>query len=96
MKRILLATVIAVAAAMPALAQDAQNSARAKLRQACAADFQQYCAGTPAGGGARLKCLQEHNDKLSDGCKTALAAIAARKGADSGSKGSAPAPDDQK
>jgi hypothetical protein len=41
------------------------------LRRACAADLQQYCAGTDRGR-ARRECLQNHVAQLSADCKSAL------------------------
>ena len=98
MIRIYVVAAVAVALAAHALAQDNQGGGRGRLREACGADFQQFCADVPAGGGARLKCLQDHNDKLSDGCKTALTAMQGRHGGQGGdgSKGAAPGSDDQK
>ena len=101
MKRILMAaSIVAVAAAaMPASGQDADSGARGRLRQACGADFQQYCADVPAGGGGRIKCLRDHDDKISAGCKAALSELPARRtgqgSADSKGSGSSAAPTDQ-
>jgi len=55
-----------------ACAQDAGG-----MRAACAADFQKLCANSEPGPGRR-QCLLENQDKLSDGCKTALTAMQAR------------------
>ena len=43
------------------------------LRQACMADYMQYCRGVPFGGGRVLRCLNGHVDQLSQGCFQALA-----------------------
>lgn len=43
------------------------------LRQACMADFQKLCADAQPGGGRVFQCLRQHQDQLSDGCKTAIA-----------------------
>jgi hypothetical protein len=93
-----MAAAATTAIALPALAQDDQGGGRGRLRQACGADFQQYCSDVPAGGGARIKCLQDHNDRLSDGCKTALSEIQAKRAGQggAGSKTAAPEADDQK
>jgi hypothetical protein len=64
------ALLIAAASLTPAAAQQDQ---RAALREACTADYQRLCVGVRPGGGRILKCLQDQSDKLSDGCKTALA-----------------------
>jgi len=42
------------------------------LRAGCAADFQKYCAGMGPGS-VRRQCLMDNQDKLSDGCKSAIA-----------------------
>jgi hypothetical protein len=72
-------TMMVVAMAMMVLgcaqAAMAQDGERGGLRGACKADFQQYCADVAQGGGARLKCLKDNQDKLSADCKSALAAM---------------------
>jgi len=75
MRRIMLvaAGLAALGLASSAIAQQAGQGQ--SLRQACAADFQKYCAGTPAAGGQRLKCLEDNKDKLSDACRSGLAAV---------------------
>jgi hypothetical protein len=37
----------------------------------CKADLSQYCSGVAVGEGRLLKCLQEHDEKVSDRCKQA-------------------------
>ncbi len=49
------------------------GDARAAVGQACAADFQKLCPD--AKGPERRRCLQDNNDKVSDGCKSAIAAM---------------------
>ena len=93
MRTLWMAAVATTAIALPVLAQDAQGGGRAHIRQACGADFQQYCADVPAGGGARIKCLQDHNDKLSDGCKTALSEIQTKRTGQSGTGSKSPVPE---
>jgi hypothetical protein len=63
---------------------------RGALREACQADIARLCAdsgdqggdqsGGPGGGGRRHigQCLRAHQDQLSDGCKSAMAARAQR------------------
>jgi hypothetical protein len=41
------------------------------LRRVCRADIEQYCAADPKGRDRRM-CLQNHLDKLSADCKTAV------------------------
>src|SRR5262245_11275439 len=43
-----------------------------EIKDACADDVQQFCAGTKAGGGRIARCLKGHQDKISAECKTAL------------------------
>ncbi len=50
----------------------------AEMRQACGFDFRRYCHGIPPGGGRALTCLQANSDRLSQGCRGALAAMQAR------------------
>ena len=55
--------------ALPAYAQTAVNP----VHEACHADVDKICPnGTPGTEGAK-KCIKENYDKLSDGCKAALA-----------------------
>lgn len=68
--RLILSTVLFVALAGPAFAED-QPSGGGHIRQACAADFQKFCPDAPDRD-ARHQCLQTNKDQLSDGCKTAL------------------------
>lgn len=43
------------------------------VRAACAADVQSFCSDVQRGGGRIFACLRDHQDQLSDGCKSALA-----------------------
>jgi len=75
--------------AVPAFAADAP-SPRGAARAACKADIASLCSGLQPGGGRIKGCLKANRDKLSDGCKSAIAAaMQARKDAKSSS---APAP----
>jgi len=64
------ATALAFAGA-PAWSQSAQD--------ACTGDYQKLCSATIPGGGRVAKCLVAHKDELTDGCKTALRAEAAKR-----------------
>jgi hypothetical protein len=72
----------------------------AATRTACQADLQTLCAGVQPGGGRIMQCLKQNRDKLSAGCKSALATqIAERRAAKAngaaaggGATGGAPAP----
>lgn len=52
----------------------ARSEAREKVRAACAADIQKYCADVERGknGGMRA-CLEKNDKQLSEGCRTARA-----------------------
>jgi Cysteine rich repeat len=50
---------------------DAQG-ASAAMRQACHADYQQFCSGVMPGGGRIAACLKSHASELSSGCQQAL------------------------
>ena len=43
-------------------------------REACEADFQQFCSGVAPGGGRIIACLREHVYKLTPQCKTVVEA----------------------
>jgi hypothetical protein len=68
------------------------NPAMAKVREQCAADMTKFCADET--GRERMQCMRENADKLSDGCKSAMAEMrAARQAAGGGAPpSSAPAP----
>jgi hypothetical protein len=72
-----LGAAFALALLLPAtvLAQGASPQAvpeaRAKVREACAADVQRYCANIERAKGAMRSCLQAHEAQLSEGCRAA-------------------------
>jgi hypothetical protein len=43
------------------------------LRRACGPDYRAYCAGTPAGSGRIVACLEANGPNLSRQCRSALA-----------------------
>ena len=59
---------------VPAFAADPQQSPRGAVREACKADVATHCAGLEPGGGRIRECLKANREKLSDGCKAAIAA----------------------
>ena len=72
---------------VPAFAADTPRGA---AREACKVDVASLCSGVQPGGGRIRECLKANRDKLSDGCKSAIAAaMQARRDAKSSS---APAP----
>jgi len=77
-------------AALPltALAQSATapstSPEREKMRAACAADVQKFCANVERGKGAVRTCLNAHQTQLSDDCAAARAERAAAKAKEKG------------
>ncbi len=47
------------------------------LRQSCAADLRNLCAGTKPGSGRLKACMRDSADRLSAGCRQALQAAKA-------------------
>jgi hypothetical protein len=39
------------------------------IAEACAADYEKFCAGIKPGRGAVVKCMEKHQNDLSDKCK---------------------------
>jgi hypothetical protein len=67
----------ASAFAQSAAPQSSAPEMRERVRAACAADVQKFCAGVERGKGAMRSCLEAHETQLSDGCKAARADRAA-------------------
>jgi hypothetical protein len=60
---------------VPAFAADPPQQPRGgAVREACKADIATLCAGLEPGGGRIRECLKANREKLSDGCKAAIAA----------------------
>jgi hypothetical protein len=59
-------------------ATDAQE-ARSKVRTACAADIQKFCASIERAKGAMRSCLEAHEKDLTATCKAARAERAAER-----------------
>jgi hypothetical protein len=57
---------------------DAQEG-RAKMRAACAADIQKFCANIERAKGAMRSCLEAHENDLTASCKAARAERAAER-----------------
>ena len=79
-----LAFVPAAAFAQTAAPQTAAPEARERVRAACAADVQKYCANVERAKGAMRGCLEAHETQLSDGCKAARAERAAARAKEKG------------
>lgn len=69
MRTTIFAAVLTFAALGPAAAQDFA----AAQREACKADYDQFCKGTMPGGGRVLACLNKQDSKLSAACKKVVA-----------------------
>ncbi len=69
MRVTLLAIALATVTLAPAVAQDFT----AAQREACKADYEQFCKGTIPGGGRVLACLSKQDSKLSAACKKVVA-----------------------
>jgi len=88
---------VAVAATGAASAQTGGGMMMGKggaLRGACREDVEQLCAGVQPGGGRIAQCLREHQDRVSEGCKSAIASARSQRhgGQDSMSKAPPPSP----
>lgn len=76
---------------VPAFAAEPQQQPRGgAVREACKADVATHCAGLEPGGGRIRECLKANREKLSDGCKSAIAA--ARQARRDAKSSNAPAP----
>lgn len=74
----ILVVVLAVSASA-AFAQSLTRTQQQALRSACGADIRAVCAGIQPGGGRLLQCIQANPDRISQGCKDALASVKAAK-----------------
>jgi len=79
---LVLALLPATAFAQSAAPQSAAPEAREKVRTACAADVQKFCASIERAKRAMRSCLETHETQLSDGCKAARVERAAAKAKD--------------
>ena len=55
----------------------ARKEARLKMRAACAADAQKFCANVARGAGALQSCMREHRAELSPECAAARSELRA-------------------
>ena len=49
-----------------------------KLETACGEDLKKYCSTVTPGEGRLMLCMEAHEDKISDGCSSALDEVAYR------------------
>jgi hypothetical protein len=68
-KTFILAFAVIALPLAPALAQDFT----AAQREACKADYEQFCKGTIPGGGRVIACLGKQDAKLSPACRKVVA-----------------------
>jgi hypothetical protein len=66
-------TVVAAAILFATLGAAAAQDFTAAQREACKADYEQFCKGTIPGGGRVLACLSKQDSKLSAACKKVVA-----------------------
>ena len=72
MSRLLLIAATAITMTLTFSNARAQEFSAAQ-RAACKADYDQFCKGTPPGGGRVLACLSKQEGKLSASCKKVVA-----------------------
>jgi len=77
LKRGLLVVLFASLVAGAASAQNISRAQQQALRSACEADMRAVCAGVQPGGGRLLQCIQANPEKISQGCKSAIASLQA-------------------
>ncbi len=58
-----------------AFAQTPTAAQQQAIRSNCVADYRANCSGVPPHGMQALVCLEQHESKLSSGCKSAVEAI---------------------
>jgi hypothetical protein len=57
-------------------AEEGRRQNLAAAQAACQADIEKLCAATQPGGGAIVRCLRAHGDRVSAGCREKMAAPA--------------------
>ncbi|MGA3303766.1 MAG: cysteine rich repeat-containing protein [Methylovirgula sp.] len=70
MNRLFACLFVLAAMSLPATADEKQDA----MKKACHDDYHAFCATVMPGGGRIVACLHQHEDKLSPGCRAALAA----------------------
>lgn len=71
----LLVLPVLLAAGAAAAQQGSPPPGAAHVRQACAADIQRLCPDAQPGRGGVRMCLRDHQNELSDDCRSAIAAM---------------------
>jgi hypothetical protein len=66
---------VSLSTIMPAFAQAPTPAQQQAIRSNCVSDYRANCSGVPTGGMDALICLEQHSDKLSPACKSAVEAV---------------------
>ncbi len=74
-KLLLLTLGVSCSTVVPALAQAPSAAQQQAIRSNCVSDYRANCSGVPTGGMDALVCLEQHVDKLSPACKSAVEAV---------------------
>jgi hypothetical protein len=74
----LLAGAFLAVACDPGIAQQPTSAQRDAIRSTCRSDFMANCAGVQPGGKEAFECLVKNTAKLSEPCKAAVGAVAAK------------------
>jgi hypothetical protein len=69
-----------------------QGGGGGALRGACREDVEQLCAGVQPGGGRIAQCLRDHQDRVSEGCKSAIASAGSQRHGSQDDMSKAPPP----
>jgi len=70
--RVVLFATIACCVALFGLGAHAQEAGRAGGNP-CREDMERLCSDVKPGGGAKIRCLKDHEDELSDACRAQIA-----------------------
>jgi Cysteine rich repeat len=70
--RIVLLATMAGCGVLFGLGASAQDAAR-PAGHSCREDMERLCSDVKPGGGARIQCLKDHEDELSDACRAQIA-----------------------
>lgn len=49
------------------------KEARHEMKEACKGDIEKFCADIKKGRGRIMKCMKQHKDELSEGCRSEMA-----------------------
>lgn len=80
-----------LATATASLAQTPTAAQQQAIRSNCVSDFRENCSGVQPHGMDALICLEQHEDKLSSGCKSAVEAVGQSSGGSAASATATPA-----